>query len=412
MKALLISITLAWVSMTTFAGYVQAGEADKKLPVNWPEGGLPEPYASKSASNPPRIITRPADAQLEVPRGFIVEDYLSGLASPRFMILGSNNEILLSETYHGKVYVIQDHDQNKGQNTDKNRIKKLLLEDLENPYGLALYKNWLYVAETRAVKRYKYDSENASVISKGEVVVDMSGLGGGHVTRTIEFDHAAGKFYLSVGSKSNVNAGEPALRAAVSRYNADGSGHEIFATGIRNGVGLRLDKNNQLWVTAHERDALGDDLVPDYFTSVNQGDFFGWPFAYIGPHEDPGHKNAAPDLVAKTRYPDVLLGAHVGALDFIFYSGDQFPEDYHGGAFVALHGSWNRKEPVGYKLVFIPFRDGKPTAGPQDFLTGWKIASDQNSVWGRPVGLLELPDGSMLVSDDGAGKIWRISYSN
>ncbi|MFK8067230.1 MAG: sorbosone dehydrogenase family protein [Gammaproteobacteria bacterium] len=369
-------------------------------PVNWPAEGLPEPYATPSANRGARIIDQPDSAELKVPEGFQVEEYMSGFVSPRFMILGSKDEIILSDTFVGKVYVIKD------------KKRKLLIRDLNNPYGLAFYKNWLYIAETTAVRRYEYDPDSLAVTSEGEMVVDMSEFNRGHITRSIIFDHKADKFYLSVGSRSNVDPGEPTMRAAISRFNPDGSGKEIFASGIRNGVGLRKSSvHDQIWVTSHERDGLGDDLVPDYLTSVNKDDFLGWPYAYIGPHEDPRNAGLAPELVAKTRYPDVLLGSHVGALDFIFYNGDQFPDKYRGGCFVALHGSWNRSKLVGYRLVFVPFTTGKPIAGPEDFLTGWLLPEDSNKVWGRPVGLMELKDGSILVTDDAAGKIWRISYS-
>lgn len=367
------------------------------LPVNWQE--LPEPYATPSATNPPRIVARPKGALLSVPAGFQVEEYLSGFAAPRFMLPGPGNVILLSDMGAGNVYVIHD------------KQVRPLIKDLDRPYGLALYKNWLYVAETSSVKRYPYDAGTRSA-GKGEEIISLYLYADGHATRSILFDEKNDKLYLTVGSRSNVDAGEPPIRAAISRYNPDGSGFELFATGIRNPVGLRWYPGTQdLWVTVHERDALGDDLVPDYLTKVTPGGFYGWPYAYTGPHEDPRHQGEAPELVKKTLYPDVLLGSHVGSLDLLFYTGDQFPEKYRGGAFVALHGSWNRSKRVGYKLVFIPFKDGKPQSGPEDFLTGWMLGEDKKEVWGRPVGLLQMPDGSLLVSDDGAGKLWRISYS-
>ncbi len=373
-------------------------------PVNWLAEGLPAPYATPSANRGARIIDQPDGAKLKVPEGFQVEEYMSGFVSPRFMILGTKGELILSDTFVGKVYVIKD------------KKKTLLIRDLNNPYGLAFYKDWLYVAETTAVRRYKYDPESLAVTPESEMIVDMSDFNRGHITRSIVFDYKVDKFYLSVGSQSNVDPGEPVMRAAISRFNPDGSGKEIFASGIRNGVGLRLtedtaDQKPQVWVTSHERDGLGDDLVPDYLTSVNEDDFLGWPYAYIGPNEDPRNAGLASDMVAKTRYPDVLLGSHVGAMDFIFYKGNQFPEKYHGGSFVALHGSWNRSKLVGYRIAFVPFTAGKPTSGPEDFLTGWLLSNDSNKVWGRPVGLVELKDGSILVTDDAAGKIWRVFYS-
>jgi len=371
---------------------------DQTLPVNWQE--LPEPYATPSATNPPRVIKRPEDAKLTVPAGFSVGEYLSGFAGPRFLLLGPNNEILLSDMGAGIVYVIQ-----------QDKVKPLI-KNLDGPYGLAFYKNWLYVAEASAVKRYQYNADTRTA-GDAEMIIPLHKYAGGHSTRSILFDEQNDKLYLTVGSGSNVSAGEAPIRAAISRYNPDGTGFELFATGIRNPIGLRWYPDTQdLWITSHERDGLGDDLVPDYLTRVTPGGFYGWPYAYIGPHEDPRHKDKAPELVKKTLYPSVLLGSHAGSLDLLFYTGDQFPEKYRGGAFVALHGSWNRSKRTGYKIVFIPYKDGKPLSGPEDFLTGWMLSPDRPEVWGRPVGLLQMPDGSLLISDDGAGKIWQVTYNN
>lgn len=379
-----------------FIASVAAEEPVENLPVNWE--GLPEPYATETAINPPLVIARPAGAELSVPAGFKVTEYLAGFDQPRFMLPGPGNEIILSDMSAGIVYVIHD------------KKSKAILGNLDRPYGLALYKGWLYVAEASSVKRYRYDNDSMTA-GPGMEVIPLHEYGNGHVTRTILFDEQNEKLYLTVGSRSNIDSGEPPVRAAINRYNPDGSGHELFAGGIRNPVGMRwYPGSRDLWITSHERDGLGDDLVPDYMTRVTQGGFYGWPYAYIGPHEDPRHKGEAPQLVEKTLYPDVLLGSHVGSLDFLFYTGDQFPKKYHGGAFIAFHGSWNRSRRTGYKIAFVPFKNGKPQSGPQDFLTGWMLGEDKKEVWGRPVGLLQLPDGSLLVSDDGAGKLWQISY--
>ena len=398
----IIIVFFILLSLSRFS--IAAGQSNP--PVNWQ--GLPEPYHTESANNPPRLIPQPEQASLSVPAGFVVEEYLSDFLRPRFMLLGPENEILLSDMGAGIVYVIRD----------KEAVP--LITDLSRPYGMAFYKDWLYVAEASSVKRYKYSSKQGD-IGKGEEVIPLRRYATIHITRSILFDEAAEKLYLTVGSGSNVDLGEAPIRAAVSRYNPDGTGFELFATGIRNPVGLQwypyaknADSNNPaakaLWVTAHERDGLGDDLVPDYFTRVEKDEFYGWPYAYIGPHEDPHHPGAAPDKVKQTLYPDVLLGSHVGSLDFTFYTGTQFPEKYQGGAFLALHGSWNRSKRVGYKIVFVPFKNGQPVAGPEDFLTGWMLAEDKAEVWGRPVAVLQMPDGSLLISDDGAGKLWRVSY--
>jgi glucose/arabinose dehydrogenase len=218
--------------------------------------------------------------------------------------------------------------------------------------------------------------------------------------------------YVSVGSGSNVDAGEDPRRAAINSYNPDGTGHSIYASGMRNPVDIHwYPGSDVMWAAVQERDALGDDLVPDYFTHVTPGGFYGWPYAYIGPHEDPRRKGEHQELVAKTIVPDVLLGSHVAVLSFDFYQGSQFPARYKGGAFLTFHGSWNRSSRVGQSIAFIPFRDGKPSGPREDFLTGWMIAPESKKVWGRPVGICEMADGSMLISDDGGKKVWRVSYS-
>lgn len=368
---------------------------------------LPEPYHSPSVNNRPEVIPQPDGAQLRLPEGFQVDVYADNFERPRFMLLGPNREVLLSDSANkGTVYVLQDQD---GDFRAEARLK--LIENLDRPYGLAFLKDYLYVAETTSVKRYKYDARAMKVAGSGEEVVPMKEFGRGHWTRTVLFDRDGKKMYVAIGSGSNVSPGEDPHRAAINRYNPDGSGHEIFASGTRNPIGLRWHPGTDtLWAAVQERDGLGDDLVPDYFTSIREGGFYGWPYAYIGPNEEPRNKEQRPDLVKKTIVPDVLLESHVAVLDCLFYTGKQFPASYQGGAFLANHGSWNRSQRVGYSVTFVPFKNGKPTGGPQDFLTGFMLAPEKREVWGRPVGLLQLPDGSLLVSDDGGNKVWRISY--
>ncbi len=321
------------------------------------------------------------------------------------MLLGPNNELLVTDSVtNGSVYVLLD--KNKDFKADD---RKELIEGLNRPYGLAWWNGYLYVGETTSVKRYKYDPK-AMTAGPGEEVVSLKDFNRGHWTRSLLFDRKGQKLYVGVGSGSNVDNGEPAVRAAINRFNPDGSGHEIFASGTRNPIGMDwYPGTDVLWAAVQERDGLGDDLVPDYFTHIQQGGFYGWPYAYIGPHEDPRRKER-PDLVKKTITPDVPLQAHVAVLDAKFYTGKQFPAEYQGGAFVAEHGSWNRSRRVGYSVVFIPFKGGKPTGEVKDFLNGWMLSPEKREVWGRPVGLLQLPDGSLLVSDDGGNKLWRISY--
>ena len=387
----LLLITAAAISQTA------------KLPVNWK--GLPDPFHTPSASNRPRVIPQPDGSKLSVPAGFQVEEYMSGFdARPRYMVFGPSNEILLSDSGErneptGVVYVLKD------------KKKTKIIEGLDRPYGLTFHEDWLYVAEPTSVKRYKYDAKSMTVSGAGKEIIPLTGFERGHWTRTLLFDKDHKKLYTTVGSGSNIDLGEDPKRASILRSDPDGSNAEIFASGLRNVIGLRwYPGSQQLWAAVQERDGLGDDIANDFLVGVKEGEFYGWPYAYNGPHEEPRHKDVAPDKVKNTLYPDVLLGAHVAVLDILFYEGDQFPDKYKGGLFLAFHGSWNRAKRTGYSVMYIPFKDGKPTSGPQDFLTGWMLGADQRDVWGRPVGLLQMPDGSLLVSDDGGRKLWRISY--
>lgn len=369
---------------------------------------LPAPYHTPSASNGPKVVQRPDGATLRVPAGFDITEYAAGFEMPRYMIYGPSGEILLSDaTKSGSVYAITDANKN-GKIEDSEKTK--LIGELYRPFGLAIWKDYLYIAETTSVKRYKYDSKNRK-LGPGEEVVSLKDADNGHWTRSILFDPKGEKFYLGVGSRSNVSPGEPEIRATISRYNPDGTGREIIAAGTRNPIGLALyPGTDTLWAAVQERDGLGDDLVPDYFTTIRAGGFYGWPYSYIGPNEDPRNKGLKPDLVAKTITPDVVLPAHVAVLDARFYTGKQFPQKYQGGAFIAYHGSWNRAQRIGYSVVHIPFKNGKPAGPPEDFLTGFMTDPNSKEVWGRPVGLLQMTDGSLLVSDDGGNKLWRITF--
>lgn len=367
---------------------------------------LPAPYHSPSVNNRPQMVERPDGARLQLPAGFSIDEYAADFQRPRFMLQGPGGELLLSDSVNkGSVYVLLD--KNKDFKADDRRK---LIEGLDRPYGLALWKDYLYVAEATSLKRYKYNAR-AMTVGPGEEVVSLKDMGVGHWTRTVLFDRKGEKMYLAVGSRTNVDPGDPPMRAAINRFNPDGTGHEVFASGTRNPIGLRLyPGTDTIWVAVQERDLIGDDLVPDYFTHVQQGGFYGWPFAYIGPNEDPRRKGERTDLVQKTIVPDVPLQAHSAVLDCLFYTGKQFPAEYQGGAFLALHGSWNRAERVGYSLVFVPFKNAKPSGPVRNFLTGWMLGADKREVWGRPVGLIQLSDGSLLVSDDGGNKIWRVFY--
>jgi glucose/arabinose dehydrogenase len=369
------------------------------------EAKLPPPFATPSSTNRPVVVARPEGAQLQVPKGFQIDEYASGFNTPRFMLLGPSNEIILSDSSAGSVYVLVDRN-----HSNKNPERKEILKGLNRPYGLALWKDYLYVGEQTSVKRYKYDPKTMTAGS-GQEIMSLTKFTGGHWTRSLLFDSKGEKLYVGVGSGSNVDTGEDPMRAAINRCNPDGTGHEIYASGTRNPIGLHwYPGTDTLWAAVQERDALGDDLVPDYFTHIQQGAFYGWPYAYAGPHEEPRHKGERPDLVKKTIPGDILLQSHVAVLDFTFYTGNQFPKEYQGGAFLAFHGSWNRSKRVGQSVAFVPFANAKPSGPVRDFLTGWMISPESKEVWGRPVAILQLPDGTLLVSDDGGKKIWRIYY--
>lgn len=363
---------------------------------------LPAPYETPSSTNRPQVIDRPDGAQLSLPKGFAIEEFATGdFNRPRFMLHGPSQEIILSDTVpDGSVFVL----------SKDGKTKKKIIEGLDRPYGMALHKGFLYVGEPTSIKRYPYDS-NAMSAGKGEELISFAGLGKGHNTRTLLIDPKANKLYVTVGSESNSSPGEDPRRAAIHQYNLDGTGHVQIAAGTRNPVGLRFyPGTTEIWATVQERDGLGDDLVPDYFTKIKTGGFYGWPYAYTGPNEDPTNKGKAPDLVKKTLAPDMPMGAHVAVLDLLFYTGKMFPAKYQGGAFICQHGSWNRSKRTGYNVVFVPFKGGKIAGPKEDFLSGWMLDPGKREVWGRPVGLLQQPDGSLLVTDDGGNKVWRITY--
>ena len=315
---------------------------------------LPPPYHTPSASNAPKIIPQPGGVALRVPAGFTVSEFASGFAKPRYLVEGPNGEILLSDSVKdGAVYVLADANGDGRIGDDE---KKKLVGGLDRPFGMAFHGKYLYVAEAGHVKRFAYDAAKREA-GAPEVVIDLHEETQGHWTRTILFDAEGRKLYLGIGSRSNITPGDPEYRAAVLRYNPDGSGREVVASGVRNPIGLDWNpESRKLWAVVQERDGLGDDLVPDFFTAIREGAYYGWPYAYIGPNEEPRNKGQRPDLVAKTVVPDVLLEpSHVAAMDARFYRGRQFPARFRNGAFIALRGSSNRAKRTGYSIVFIPF---------------------------------------------------------
>jgi hypothetical protein len=407
---------------------------------------LPAPGATPSASNFPTVVDRPAGAQLALPPGFKVEVFLEGLAGPRAMYVAPNGDVFLSETQSGRVRVLRP------SADGKSATSTIFAQGLSQPYGIALQPaganpRWVYVAEVNRVVRYPYKVGDTVATAVPEVVVpELAPQGtGGHYTRDIVFAPDGRRFWVSVGSGSNVAEdiakksgteldgweaghgfgapwGAEENRAMVRVFEVGGDPEgRTWATGIRNCVGMTLQPaTGDIWCAVNERDALGDDLVPDYATSVKEGAWYGWPWYYMGNHEDPRLKDHRPDLAGKVTAPDVPFQAHSAATNILFYAANDgasaFPKEYAGDAFVVLHGSWNRAFRTGHKIVRLPMEKSwffgakkEPTGEYIDFMTGFITA--EGNAWGRPVGITQMKDGSLLLTDDGANLIYRISYS-
>jgi glucose/arabinose dehydrogenase len=372
---------------------------------NGKKPNLPAPFETKSAGNGPDKDKPPAGFLPKVPSGFQVSVYASDFTNPRFLAVAPNGDIFVAETGAGKIIVLRDPQHGGGTPQ-----KEVFAEKLNRPFGIVFHDDHVYVGNTGEVVRFKYDKQTSKRTGEAEHILDVP-KGGGHFTRTLAFSQDGTSLYTSVGSSSNLDFEKDARRAAVLVSDPDGKNSRIFASGLRNAVGLAIEPvTGEVWVTVNERDELGDNLPPDYFTSVKDGGFYGWPYSYIGDNVDPRVKPQRPDLVAKAIIPDVLLGPHVAPLQFAFYTGKQFPALYHGGAFIAEHGSWNRSTRNGYQLAFVAFKNGKAVVDPVPFLTGFVPDPKGKDVDGRPVGVAVAPDGSLMVSDDGAGVIYRISY--
>jgi glucose/arabinose dehydrogenase len=363
---------------------------------------LPAPHATPAVEKSSAAVARPAGAMPQAPQGFSVSVFASGLAKPRFLAVAPNGDVFVAESDFGKIDVLASR--------GGHLRKATFAQGFAQPHGLAFHDGALYVADTTAVWKLAYRDGALKAGAKTRVTKDSFGIPGGHFTRDIAFD-SAGQLYFAIGSRDNIGE-NPLPRASVQTVDAHGK-LATFANGLRNPVGIAsYPGTNDIWVTVNERDGLGDDLPPDYLAHITQGEFFGWPYAYIGPHPDPDYGAKRPDLVAQTKTPDVLFEAHSAPLGLVFYEGAQFPADYKGDAFIALHGSWNRAKPTGYKVVRVKFKDGKPVGGYDNFLTGfWDGSTSPAQVWGRPVGLAVANDGSLLVTDDVAKVIWRVAYT-
>lgn len=366
---------------------------------------LPAPFSTKSAGNSPDNEKPPAGFLPTVPQGFRVNIYAANFRRPRLLTVAPNGDIFLAETGGGRVVVLRDP-----QKTGSAQEREVFAEGLRQPFGIAFHDDYVYVGNTNGVVRFHYDAKTSKRTGESEPILPLPS--GGHSTRTLAFAADGKHLLIAVGSASNIDIEKDQRRGAITICDPDGKNARIYASGLRNPVGMALEPvTGEVWTTVNERDEMGDNLPPDYFTSVKDGGFYGWPYSYIGDNVDPRVKPQRPELVAKAIIPDVLLGAHVAPLQFAFYTGKQFPASYHGGAFVAEHGSWNRAARSGYQVAFVGFKDGKASADPVPFLTGLVPDPNTKDVNGRPVGVAVAPDGSLLVSDDGAGVIYRVSVA-
>lgn len=368
---------------------------------------LPPAFASESSSNPADIIPIPNNPILQVPEGFTVNVFAEDLDSPRWLGVTPTGDVLVTETPQNQIRLLRDTD-NDGT-ADFSQIFADAENGLNQPFGMAFTEDYFYLGNTDSIVRFPYNIGETEINGTGEKIADLPT--GGHWTRNIAISPDEAQLFVSIGSLSNVSP-EELPRASVQIMNLDGSNQQTFASGLRNPVGLDFNPiTNKLYTTVNERDGLGDNLVPDYLTGLEPGDFYGWPYAYLSPSFiDPRRAGENPDLVAATQTPDVLFQAHSAPLGLQFYDGETFPEEYQNGAFVAFRGSWNRLEPTGYKLVFLPFDEsGNPTGEYQDFLTGFLDVSEANT-WGRPTGLQVLPDGSLLFTEEMNDRIYRIQY--
>jgi len=395
---------------------------------------LPAPDEKAAKNKFSKVIGWPANITPKAPAGFSVTRFASDIKSPRNMYITPNGDVLVVLTNSERSAVekvanavtgkAKSEVPGKSANTillyrDVNKDGKpdqthTFLSGLNQPYGMTIIGGSFYVANTDGLWQYPYKNGDTKITGTGKKILSLPAGGyNNHWTRNLITNENQSKIYITVGSGSNIgeNGMEHEVRRAnILEINPDGTGEKIYASGLRNPVGVDwAPGTNMLWTAVNERDGLGDDLVPDYITSVKEGAFYGWPYAYFGQNEDPRLKGQNPALVQKAVVPDVAVGAHTASLGLAFYKGTKFPQKYQGGAFIGQHGSWNRSALSGYKVAFVPFKAGKPTGKPEDFLTGFIADADKGEVYGRPVGVTLTPDGALLVADDVSGIIWRVA---
>lgn len=417
-----------------FAAIVSVGFWTAAALADQPSAKLPAPFATPSVTKHPKVLGWPKDKMPTAPQGFRVTAFVRDIESPRWIYVLPNGDVLVaqsrtlpkpekktpekvkkglkeSKTVTGgspnRITLLRDAD---GDGVPE--VRETFLEKLNQPFGMALDEDRFLVANTDGVMVYPYKTGQKRIDAKGMKILDLPAGGyNNHWTRNLIVNPDRSKLFISVGSASNVaehGMAEEMLRANILETNLDGTALRIVASGLRNPVGMDFEPTTgRLWTAVNERDELGDDLVPDYLTHVDDGGFYGWPYSYFGAHEDPRRKGERPDLVKKAIVPDLSLGSHTASLGLVFYRGKTFPEKYHGGAFIGQRGSWNRSKFVGYRVAFVPFKNGAPAGDPEDFLTGF-LASDSEA-YGRPVGVAVAKDGALLVADEPGNTVWRVT---
>jgi glucose/arabinose dehydrogenase len=423
---------IAMLAAAALAGPTAAQQSSVETPGIGPDPALPKPDLTASAENFSRIIGWPDGRAPAAPAGFTVTAFARKLDSPRWLYVLPNGDVLVAEARtlpkseqpasmrqhmvtsgsvgvsQNRIVLLRDADRDGVAET-----RSVFLDNLNQPFGMTLVGDTLFVANTDGVMRFPYKEGDRRIEAPGDLILSLPAGGyNNHWTRNVVATPDGRKLYVSVGSASNVGEygmDEEVRRANILEINLDGSGEKVFASGLRNPNGMAWQPaTGALWTAVNERDGLGDDLVPDYITSVREDAFYGWPYSYFGKNEDPRLKGKRPELVARAIVPDYAVGSHTASLGLVFYSGRAFPERYRGGAFVGQRGSWNRSRFAGYKVLFVPFRDGEPAGPPEDFLTGFMANPQTGEAHGRPVGLGVLEDGSLLVTDDAGNMVWRV----
>ena len=374
---------------------------------------LPPPYATESKTKNSKVIGWPEGKTPTAPKGFTVTKFADGFENPRWTYIAPNNDIFVVESgtrsSKNQITVLRDKDKD-----GKFETREVFIDGLNKPFGMLVLKDFFYIANTDGLYQYPYKNNPLKLETKGVKILELPAGGyNNHWTRNLLANADGTKIYVSVGSGSNVaenGIAKEIRRACILEINPDGTGEKIYASGLRNPVGMDWNPaNKELWTAVNERDELGDDLVPDYITSVKKDGFYGWPYSYFGNILDPRMKGQGKDLAAKAIVPDVPVGPHTASLGLAFYNKNAFPTKYKNGAFVGQHGSWNRSKISGYKVLFVPFANGKPSGKPEDFLTGFISNDEKAEVYGRPVAVTVMNDGSLLVNDDSGNTVWKVT---